>query len=373
MYRTLFFLCLEKEEGVNHDEQVSLESGFHRFVTSPDVIAYYCLIPLIGDILEKVKSQCMTNTDLCKHFDSLLSETSNKCLPIKRLTKEVSTLLDEVFHILVSLIDQELDKLDEYCDRAMFHNVLRDYWSTQRSQYLDKNTGLERATRTYIMKELLGFNMGEKAEKYEDRWYCVVWDYLSERDHYHMRIIAGLVETHRELASLYETMHNVVTYKSLVMLTMWRYAHNKGTRSIKQILGYASDYDDDDDDDDDDSSYEREEWTLAYGSFVHDYALFVKWHTRQFEGRQVHINLHYVDFDASRSSEAIHLDMATVACKESLSPLSFASLFVHHHDEPLGLSYMGKEKEVLSKQRVVEVKSVKTHRRGIASLFTGSV
>ena len=384
MYRTVFFEALKQEEGVQHDEQVSLESGFHRFVTSPDVIAYYCIIPLIGDILEKVKSQCTTDPELCRHFDSLSRETSNKCLPMKRLVKEVSTLLDEVVHLLVSLVDEELKRRDAHCDSAMFHDVLRDYWSRQRKQYLGENVGLERATRTYVMKELLGFNMGDKGEEYEERWYGAVWDYLSERDHYHMQIIARLEETHDELESLYVTMQNVVTYRSLVMLTMWRSAHQKGMRTITELLGYGSGESGDSDDNDSESSVEREEWTLAYGSFVRDYALFTRWHTHQLEGRQVHINLHYIDFDASRSSEAIHLDMAAVAQKESSphhSPLSFASLFVHHHKEPLGLSYMASPSDLLALGVVVvqqqhqeeEVKSVKTRRGGIASLFTGSV
>lgn len=383
LYRTVFFEALKQEEGVKHDEQVSLESGFHRFVTSPDVISYYCLVPMIGDVLEKVKSQCTTHPDLCRHFDSLSRETSSKCLPMKRLIKEVSTLLDEVVHLLISLIDEELEKRNAKCDYAMFHDVLRDYWSKQRKQYLGANMGLERATRSYVMKELLGFNLNDKGDEYEERWYGAVWDYLSERDHYHMQIIARLEETDDELESLYMTMQNVVSYKSLVMLTMWRCAHQKGTRSITQILGYGSG-ESDSEETHSESDGEREEWTLAYGSFIHDYALFTRWHTHQLEGRQVHINLYYIDFDASRSSEAIHLDMAAAQQKDSSahhSPLLFASLFVHHHKEPLGLSYMTSPSDLMTAENngkmpsreQEETKSIKVRRGGIASLFTGSV
>lgn len=377
LYRKAYFEALKEEEGVKHDEQVSLSSGFHRFVTSPDVITYYCLVPLIGDVLEKVKHQCTTHPELCKHFDSLLRETSNKCLPAKRLMKEVSTLLDEVVHLLILLIDEELQRRDSHCDYAMFHDVLRHYWSNQRKTYLGENTGLERATRSYVMKELLGFNMNDKGDEYEERWYGAVWDYLSERDHYHMQIIARLDETQEELVSLYATMQNVVTYKSLVMLTMWRCAHQKGTCSITELLGYGNG---ENDSQDESSSDEQEEWTLAYGSFVRDYALFTRWHTHHLEGRQVHINLYYIDFDASRTSEAIHLDMAAAQQKDSSAhhlPLSFASLFVHHHKEPLGLSHMASSSDLLTHNKSSSdeetPKSVKTRRGGIASLFTGSV
>lgn len=406
-YRAFFFDALRQEEGIVHDEQISLESAFHRFVTAPDVIAYYSLVPLIGDVLERVKLQCGTHPNLCKLFDSLQKTAASKDVPAKRLAKEVTTLLEEIVHILLSVVDEEFLKRDSPCDATLFHNVLRAYWTACREEYL--TTLSEKATRPYVMQELLGFNMSDKGDAYETRWHGAVWEYLSERDHYHLQIIARMEKTQRELDGHYLTMKNVVSFKSLVMLTMWRVSREKGVRSIAGILGYGSEGEEDEEGDDEEVSTSSEEgsrrcggggggeeddWTLAYGSFVRDYATFTRWHTHHFEGRQVHLNLYYIDFDASRTSDAIHLDMASVQRDAHHSPASFAALFVHHK-HPLGLSYMRSKSDLVSSSsRLTEVgedveegdeapirlpptaapqQQAKGRRGGIASLFTGAL
>lgn len=392
-YKNSFFDALRQNDGMNYDEQVSLESAFHRFVTAPDVIAYFSLVPLIGDVLEKVKLQCNTHPGLCKLFETLQRTTNNKeSVAVKRLTKEVTTLLEEIVHILLSVVDEELVKRESPCETTLFHNVLRNYWTMCREEYL--TTMSEKATRPYVMQQLLGFNMNDKDNAYEIRWYGAVWDYLSERDHYHMQIIASMEKTQRELDAHYLTMKNIVSFKSLVMLTMWRVSREKGRRSIAGILGYGSDDDGEEEDSvslstgehDYGSGDQEEDWTLAYGSFVADYATFLRWHTHHFEGRQVHINLYYIDFDASRSSDAIHLDMASIQRDAHHSPASFAALFVHHK-HALGLSYMTSKSDIVSvreasheeAEEILPSTTTTTTtvpsrgRRGIASLFTGAM
>ena len=339
-YKVSFFK--EYEELVDAEapkEHVSLENAYVKFIKAPHVLAYFSLVPLVGEVLEKVKPHCM-GKEMGKIFDALLRETSPSSLSnhanIKRTLKEVNRLLDELQGRLLTFIDIQLDSQDHESEHKLVHKVVLNYWAAQREEYLARESGLVRLTQTYVAQTLLGFNLGEKGGVYEDRWAAAVWVYLSERDEFNMRVIEALESTQAELEALYLNIKNVVTFKSLVILTLWRLHHSEemateegGLFSLVEILHESGEGEED------------FEWTLAYGSFSRDYAVFLDWHQNSNEGRSIHINLFYIDFDASPFTEAIALDMLghRRRQKKDNTATSFAGVFVNH-TKPLALSYM---------------------------------
>lgn len=366
LYRTFFLEALRHEDKAERrEEQVSLESAFSRFMRAPDVLAYFSLVPFIADLMERIKPRCLGN-ELSEFFDTLARHTSSSGAimanreAFKRAKKEINLQLDELEDQLASLIDMELNRQELEIDHEVVHNVLRHYWSTQRHAYLTQNTGLSRLTQSYVLHTLLGFNMGDKPDVYDQRWLDVVWNYLSERDHYNMLIIAALENTQRELDALYLTMKNVVTFKSLVILTIWRLQHaaNDNNKKIIQLLRTSGD---------DDDSESDHEWTLAYGTFFKDYQFFIHWHQKQFEGRTVQINVIYIDFESSAASAALPVDMVN---HNDHSNTSFAGIFIHHN-EPLPLSYM-KPQDDLMRLSPPSIK-IEEKKKGFRSLFGAGV
>lgn len=350
---------MDKEK---REEQVSLESAFTRFITAEHVEAYYQMVPLIASVMESIKSRCM-DKKLQKLFDGLLRATNNSGGLWRQLVTEIESQLDELEAYVGKMVYNEIQKLELDVNQKMVQGVLGYYWAGQRQDYLNCNVGLVRLTQSYILNNLLGFNMNMKEDDYQAKWRTAVLEYLRDLDHCNVTIIMALEDTERELDALYLTMKNVVSFKSLVILTIWRLCHigdDSQSKSIVQLLCPGADEDED------------HKWTLAYGTFFRDYQLFIHWHQRDFEGNPVHLNLLYIDFEASPASSAIPVHILKHN-KDIYANTSFAGIFINH-SESLPLSYMLPEDDVVPVSAALpqsEAVFVEEKKRSIRSMFTG--
>lgn len=354
--RAFYDALLENGEIGERNERVSLESAFIAFIHDPVVIAYYTFTPLIAELLDSIKGSLMKNDAFREAMEVLLRETSNCGLlyrdapAMKRLIKEIKTQLERIHLVIEELVRQEWLSGERGArgDVDSLIELLRHYWIGQRDAYLSRTTGFKRLSQLEVLQELLGFNMSKSKETdpYYTRWTDVIASYLSEKSHHHMHIIGALDQTEQELLNFYAHMNNMVSFKSLVMITMWRYHREKGTKSILEALyadaGATS------------TNSEDHAWTLAYGTFVEDYRIFLEWHHHGIDKKPIHMNLYYIDFDASSSSAALHIDMG-VPVDHLHAYTSFAALFTHHV-EPLHLSYMRSPGDTGKEKRVVPIK-----------------
>lgn len=341
--QTIFIEALhesdEQSATEKRDEQVSLESAYRRFLKSPHVATYYKLVPLATMVLDSAKKVCVAqNITMAKSFDTLVRRTQHTALlyqnkdALRQATNEINQALNALHREIIEILKDTMNNVEiPKKDAKMLVDVVSLYWRTKSDEYFERNTGLERLTKAYVLQNLLGFNVdGEKrVEVYLEEWRLAVWEYLCDMDRENMQLIATLDETQRELDVLYLSMQNQISYKSLVMLAMWRYRHNHNGKTSKSIVELIRGTECE-------ASEEEIGWTLAYGEFFKDYQLFMMWHRYDFEHRPVHIHLYYIDFKASAMSSAIPIDMKS---EQVSSATPFASIFVNHNAY-LPLSYM---------------------------------
>jgi hypothetical protein len=143
-----------------------------------------------------------------------------------------------------------------------------------------------------------------------------------------MQVISLLDETEKELDTIYFNLHNVVSFKALVMLTMWRLAHRASQNSAVPTIAELIRKND----------LEEEDHILIYGNLIKDYPHFLALLYFGWQGRPVHITLSYIDFDATPNSKAVRIDMREAL--DHRSPISFAALFAQAGQQFRHLSYM---------------------------------
>lgn len=288
------------------DENASLESHFERFLSSPVVSAYYALVPGISNELDHVRMQYANNDEIVSLLDKMQKKQDS--------LKEMPILFGRLQELVLRLMGLNDVKGDDFVARNSV-DVMRKYWETQFKQYMNKGRVGRPLTTLLVLEDLLGLRLTGDKDQYDARWADAVWRYLQDQDHHHMQVIAMLDETEKELHSLYSEMNNVVSFKALVILTMWRLAHRPTKDgpipSIAHSLKAAN--------------TDEQDWTLAYGTLTVDYPQFLTLLYHGWQGRPVHVNLYYIDFDATPNSQAAHIDLSEAV--DQRSPLSFATLF----------------------------------------------
>lgn len=325
-----FLNVLEQRKGmdIRSDECISLESKFNQFINSTSVQTYYELVPLIAILLERVKANYITNNELLRLFDTIQKKQENE----REMTRLFTKIQDEVFSMLMK---ENTVRLMKQQDIKSLEAILRHYWDSQFDQYMSSNMNRVPLTTQFILENLLGLRLNGNLEQYEKRWIITVMSFLSEEDYENMRVIANLDDTEREVIPLYKGMMNMVSFDALVMLTIWRIGHSLNRQkgllikegnilSITEILKPIM------------MGVEKD-WILLYGRFVTDYQRFLTLHHFGYEGRPVHINVFYIDFETSPHSQATHIDLYEP--KDHQSPLSFGALFAMN-GASLELSYM---------------------------------
>ena len=319
--RSLFKQAATGKRSRFRDENASLESYFERFVSSPVVAAYYALVPGISNELDHVRQQYASKSEIT----SIIS----KLQKIQDTPKELAPLFVKLQDQILTVMGLGDLRDDDFVGRSSAA-VMKKYWHSQFKQYVNKGRGSSNKPLTsfLILEELLGLRLTGDKDEYDSRWASLVWRYLEEQDHYHMQVISLLDETEKELDAIYFDLHNLVSFKALVILTMWRLAHrasqNSAVPTIAQLIRK--------------NEAEEEDHTLLYGSLMKDYPHFLTLLYHGWEGRPVQVALSYIDFDATPNSMAVRIDMREAS--DHRSPLSFAALFAQSGEQFTQLSYM---------------------------------
>jgi len=311
------YATARNDEESDRKENVSLEAQFDRFLASPTVRAYYAFVPMVASLLSRVRKTYGDSRILAQLVDNMQRKQSAS-------TKEISPLYVKIQDELIKMLE-ELAVNEERVNLKALQPLLQRYWSGTLKKFTQAVSGSRPfLSAQYILEDLIGMGITRDEESYQKDWADALWNLLSVDDLAHFRVIANLDETERELKMLYSDMENIVNYDSLVMITMWRLAHsmpNEQPQSIEAIVNHP------------------EQWVLAYGTFCRDYPVFLKLHQTDYRGYPVHINLFYIDFDASGQSQASHIDLLH---KDRQSPISFAAYFAEA-GASLELSYMRHE------------------------------
>jgi hypothetical protein len=316
----------------------TLEDDFSNFMHSHPVEVYYYLTSHLTLLLEKVyshlkkKNMCELANDMAALLQesrdmNLLQTDKGRC----HLKKEVNLHLDKIEETLIHHIEA-LPACSGLKYKEEFYKFLRHQWDQNRTGYVEqiddkKVKKVAPLERVYVMEELFWFNVKNEEETYEKRWLDALQQYFLDQDYYNMRIVMTLESTQNELEIIYQAMKNMVSFKALVMLAIWRYEHNpKLERSFQDLLG------------------EKDECILAYGNLSVDYPRFLEWHQNGYSRYSVTLHVCYIEFAASRLSEAIHVSLKPLAFSRAAQnkqpqTLTFVDLFIQAN-ETLALSYM---------------------------------
>lgn len=305
------------------NETVSLEAQLEAFLTSIPVKEYYELVPLVAIRLERVASRFTEDREVLSLIGTLEKSSNAKAEATVQTFKQLQQKL------LTALAEYKSDD-----DKNMlltlpqnYRSLLKRSWDAQYKKYVREHSKTMKLTEQYILENLLGLRVTMDEKAYEKHWREIAVDILLHNENEHIIVIAHLDDTAKELDALYSEMSNVVDFEALVMLTMWRIAQSTTTlkrESIEQIMQRSV-------------RCAEEDWILAYGSLSLDYPIFLQLHHRNFVGRPVHINLFYIDFDASRRAQATHIDLLGESAISQ--PISFGAFFAQK-GETLELSYM---------------------------------
>lgn len=290
---------------------VSLEAQLDNFLISAPVREYYELVPFLPLQLESIR------VPFTEHKDVL------QLLAMLQKSSDTTTLLRQLQEVLLATLMRNVHEEEEGIDRKLVERIVKRAWALRQRKYMMERP---RLTEQYILEDLLGLRITLDEKAYEKQWQEIIWEILSPEHYEDMLVILHLDETERELNSLYSAMNNVVNFKALIMLTMWRIAHSNTygeVESLRMIMKRTT-------------RCAEEDWILVYGQLGKDYPLFVKLHQEGHNLRPIHINIFYVDFDTSRHSQPTHIDLLQNA---DFLPIPFGAFFAQE-GKALELSYM---------------------------------
>lgn len=251
-----------------NESSASLVEHYDVFMQSPAVFDYFFLMGNLTSLLAHFYESDVKNApDVAATLHSVCSISDRKSI-----ASEMSVHLNK----LERLMSKQMTRTEA---NESFRTLVVAQWRRRIKEYLDVPS--RPTDRITVLEEVFGFNLTNQPERHEQLWSEVILESLGQRDFYHQEIVRRLEPTAATLARHFATIRNVVTFKPLVMLTIWSYAHN-------DCIGDGGD----------------EHALMGYGDFAADYRIF-----KALTLKNTPVHLTYIDFALPRHADAIILHM----------------------------------------------------------------